>query len=304
MLAVLEKPPVNNAFEIQPLGPFSLQAAARFWGGFTPAAHGGADAEGHLHMAFAVEGTWSTVGVCVREANDSLLCEAYGDPEPDLDSVRRQTARILSLDVDGRGFPDIGKADPIAADLQRRYPGLRPVCFYSPYEAAVWAILSQRITMHQAAAIKTRLSEASGTLVSLHGQPMRAFPSPSVLAELDDEFSGLFGRKPDYLRAIARAALAGDLDGGYLRSLPDEVALARLRGLPGIGPFSAELILLRGAGHPDYLTLLEPRFRRAVADAYHFDHEPTDADLRRISDKWRPFRMWQTFLLRQNGAPR
>jgi DNA-3-methyladenine glycosylase II len=289
-----------SSFEIQPLGPFSLQAAARFWGGFTPAAHNGPDAEGHLHMALPVEaeGAWTTAGVCVRESNDTLICHVYD--YPDVEPVKRQVARILSLDVDGRGFPDIGKADPVAADLQRRYPGLRPVCFYSPYEAAVWAILSQRIGMRQAAAVKVRLSEALGQQVSIHGQPMRAFPAPQVLAELDT-FDGLFGRKPEYLRAVARAALSGDLDAASLRSLPDDEALARLRNLPGVGPFSSELILLRGAGHPDYLTLLEPRFRQAVASAYALDRDPTDDDLRRISDNWRPYRMWQTFLLRQHG---
>jgi hypothetical protein len=41
---------------LEPLGEFSLQAAARFWGGFTAANHSGLDAEGHLHMAFPVEG--------------------------------------------------------------------------------------------------------------------------------------------------------------------------------------------------------------------------------------------------------
>jgi DNA-3-methyladenine glycosylase II len=295
-MAVLEMPQLE--FEIQPLGPFSLQAATRFWGGFTPAAHDGPDADGHLHMAFAVEGAWSTAGVCVREVGTSIVCDVYGDPTPDADRIKRQTARILSLDVDGRGFPDIGKVDPVAADLQRRYPGLRPVCFYSPYEAAVWAILSQRISMHQAAATKLRISETFGGLVSIHGQPMRAFPPPSALLELE-HFPGLFGRKPEYLRGMARAALDGDLDGAYLRSLPDDAALAHLRDLPGIGPFSSELILLRGAGHPDYLTLVEPRFRQAVADCYGLDHQPTDTDLRRISDNWRPYRMWQTFLLRQ-----
>lgn len=141
------------------------------------------------------------------------------------------------------------------------------MCFYSPDEAATWAIISQRIAI----------------LLSLH------------------EVSGLFGRKLEYLHAVARAAQAGDLDAGYLGSLPDEVALARLQCLPGIGPFGAQLILLRGAGHPDYLTLVEPRFRQAVTQAYHLDHQATDEDLRRISDNWRPYRMWQTFLFRQHG---
>jgi DNA-3-methyladenine glycosylase II len=286
----------ETRFSLEPLGEFSLRAAARFWGGFTPAGHPDADADGHLHMAFPVEGSWANVGVCVREVDGELIGHAYGDVEVEI--VQRQTARILSLDVDGRGFADVGRRDPIAAELQQRFPGLRPVCFYSAYEAATWAILSQRVRMQQAAIIKTRLLEAHGELVSIHGQSMRAFPAPQVLAGLRD-FAGLFGNKVAGLRAIATAALAGDLDSAYLRSLPDAEALAQLQALPGIGPFSSQLILLRGAGHPDVLTFEEPRLRRAVTRAYGLDHDASDADLRRISEAWRPYRTWMTFLLRQ-----
>ncbi len=285
-----------STFSLEPLGPFSLRAAARFWGGFTPAAHSGLDGEGHLHMAFPVEGTWETAGVCVREVDGTIVGEVYGDV--DRERVERQTARILSLDVDGRGLPDIGRRDPVVGELVQRFAGLRPVCFYSPYEAATWAIISHRITMRQAAAIKGRLSEAFGESVSIHGQTMRAFPAPRALLSLT-EFPGMFAAKPTSLRAIAAAALEGDLDAAYLRSLPEEDALAHLRRLPGIGPFGAQLILLRGGGHPDFLTLVEPKFRQAVARAYRMDHEPTDAELERISDPWRPYRMWITFLLRQ-----
>src|SRR6266704_4741620 len=153
----------GTRFALEPLGEFSLQAAARFWGGFTPASHAGVDAEGHLHMAFPVEGSWTSVGVCVREVEGTLVGHMYGDDDTEV--VRRQTARILSLDVDGRGFSQLGKRDSVAADLQRRFRGLRPVCFYSSYEAATWAIISQRLRMQQAAAIKARLSEAYGEWV-------------------------------------------------------------------------------------------------------------------------------------------
>jgi DNA-3-methyladenine glycosylase II len=60
-------------------------------------------------------------------------------------AIRDQVARILSLDLDGSGFAAVGRADPVVAGLQRRYPGLRPVSFWSPYEAAAWAIIGQRI---------------------------------------------------------------------------------------------------------------------------------------------------------------
>src|SRR5947209_6983321 len=108
---------VHMRFEIAPLGSFSLQAAARFWGGFTPAAHAGLDAHGHLHMAFPAEGTWRSVGVCVRQAVDDgpLSGDVFGE-DVDVEAVQRQTARILSLDVDGRDFARIGKRDPRAGE--------------------------------------------------------------------------------------------------------------------------------------------------------------------------------------------
>src|SRR5262245_44353272 len=251
-------------------------------------------------MAFPVEGSWSSVGVCVRHVNSAVAGQVFGGSE-DVDTVRKQTARILSLDLDGRGYPHVGGRDPIAAKLQARYAGLRPVCFNSTYEVAVWAILSQRTQMRQAARVKERLREAFGELVDIHGLPMRAFPSPRMLLSVG-EAPGIPTAKLAWLHVVAQAALAGDLDAAHLRSLPDEEALARLREVPGIGPFSAELILLRGAGHPDYLTLLEACFRRAVEQPYGFDHLPTDRELRRISESWRPYRTWVTFLLRQGAG--
>src|SRR5207253_6639645 len=121
--AVVER---EAAFVLEPLGDFSLRAAARFWEGFTPASHTGLDAEGHLHMAFPVEGNWITVGVCVQQAPSAdLVVNVYGDV--DIDQIKDQTARVLSLDVDGRAFAEIGKRDPVAGEVLRRYPGLRPV---------------------------------------------------------------------------------------------------------------------------------------------------------------------------------
>ena len=289
------------AFQLEPRGPFALAAAARFWSSFTPAGRSPADAQEHLHLTFPVEGSWAPVGICLVQDGGAIAGTVYGDADPEL--ARRQTARILSLDVDGRAFADVGARDQVVAGLQRSHPGLRPVCFSSPYEAAAWAILSSRVQMRQAAAIKARLTAAFGEIVNLHGQTMPAFPAPRTIAGLD-QLPGVPDAKLARLRAVAEAALAGLLDSTYLRSLSDADALARLRTIPGIGPFSAELILLRGAGHPDYLTLLEPRFRRAVGEAYGLPAAPTDADLLRIAESWRPYRTWVTFLLRQDAERR
>ena len=61
-------------------------------------------------------------------------------------------------------------------------------------------------------------------------------------------FPGLFARKIEYLHGVAEAAVQGRLDAARLRQLAREDALEELKRLPGIGHFSAELILVRGAG--------------------------------------------------------
>jgi len=96
---------------------------------------------------------------------------------------------------------------------------------------------------------------------------------------------------------VAEAALAGRLDAAALRALPLDEAIARLRELPGIGPFSAELVLLRGAGHPDGFPTAEARLHDEMAHVYGLA-EPTVADLERVAESWRPFRTWVSVLLR------
>lgn len=169
--------------------------------------------------------------------------------------------------------------------------------FFSPYEAGAWALVSHRQRITQASKVKARMAEELGEPVDIHGDLHHAFPAPRRLAELD-EFPGLFGRKAEWLRALSVAAGEGTLDPDRLRALASEDALAQLEELAGIGPFSAELILLRGAGEPDHLPTAEPRLRRAVATAYEMESEPSEDELAELAERWRPYRTWVAVLLR------
>lgn len=280
------------------MGPYSLAASVRFLEGFAPAAYESSEAD-HLHLAFVTEGSAErgerVAGVCIRHQDETVVGEVFGEADPG--AVRSQMARILSLDVDGRGFPKVGERDPVVRRLQARYPGLRPVCFYSPYEAAAWALIGNRIRITQAARIKAWMAKMLGPSVEIHGEREHAFPGPSRLMRLR-RFPGLSGRKVEYLRHLASEALEGNLNASYLRSLPVEEALEELKELPGIGDFSAELILLRGAGEPDHLPTHEPRLVRAVAMAYGLNRPPTAEELRGIAERWRPYRTWVSVHLR------
>ena len=99
-------------------------------------------------------------------------------------------------------------------------------------------------------ALKARISEELGERVAICGEERVAFPAPGVVAELEG-LAGLPERKLATLRALAQAALQGALDGERLRALGGEAAVEELQRLPGVGPFTAQGIVVRGAGEPD-----------------------------------------------------
>ena len=295
-----------DTFTIDPVGPFSLSAAQDFAGGFAAGigAHGTATG---LLMTFPVEGWRDSAAVDVWQTPDGTIHgEAHGSD--DLETVRRQAARSLSLDHDGRGWAEVGTRDPVIGALQAQYDWLRPVCFYSAYEAATSFVIGQRIAMRQARVVKERLAEAYGDEVEIGGQVVRPFPRPQRLLEVPS-VTGLSQVKVDRLHDLARAALDGVLDTERLRALPETEALAQLQALPGVGPWTASGILLRGCGVADAVPMVDEISRNAVAALYGLAEPPDDATWTRISDVWRPYRMWATVLLhmawrrQQPGTP-
>jgi DNA-3-methyladenine glycosylase II len=265
-------------------GPWSLETSRAFWEGFTPAAlPSQAPTADVLRTVFVAEADWSRVETVVTQRPDEPDVAHLELSGPgDLDAAAVQVARFLALDVDATGWPDIGRRDPVVGDAQRRLQGLRPCGFHSPYEAAAWAVLSQRIRMTQAANLRR-------DLIARHGDD-GAFPSPHVLRDLDLD---LPGRKPEYLRAVADAALDGLLDGAALRAVPPEEALASVQEIRGIGPFAAELVVARGANAPDVFPANEGRLAAEMSDLYPAGVAPSD-----VAEGWRPFRTWASFHLR------
>jgi DNA-3-methyladenine glycosylase II len=157
-------------------------------------------------------------------------------------------------------------------------------------------VIVQRSSMLIASRIKQRIAERYGAEVVVDGRPYAAFPPPVTLLEAGG--MGLPAQKEEWLRGLARAALDGVLTTEHLRALPPEKALAELRALPGVGPFSAGLILIRGAGAPDAFPGDEPRLFAILREAYGLPEDAPPAAYRRLAEAWRPYRSWASFLFR------
>jgi DNA-3-methyladenine glycosylase II len=286
-------------FAVKPRGPFSLEEARRFLEGFTPAGHLPESRSGHLHLAVVPDGSDAVGGACVRADDGTVVVETFGPA--DSEATRRQVERMLSLDVDATGFAAVAERDPVVAELRAAHPGWRPASFPSPFEAGAWFLLSHRIRMSQAASVKARLRDELGESVEVDGEERRAFPAPERIVGLES-FPGVPERKWANVRALAHAALEGRLDGERLRAMPAEEAVADLQELSGVGPFTAQGIVLRGAGAPDLLALDEPRLAKAAALAYGLAAPPTREELAALAERWRPFRSWVQMLLRMKLA--
>ena len=288
-------------FTIEPKGPFSLERSADVINNFPPLRHQQATPQS-IVLGFVLDKAYSSVAVGLHQDPTTGVIHgtAHGAQARDrIDTIRNQVARILSLDIDATDYPSIAKRDPKLAKVMREYEGLRPVCFTSPYEAACWAVISQRIQKAQAAKIVAELIRAHGESIPLPHAQVRTsvFPRPDRLLDVS-VISGLAPVKLPRLHAIAKAALDGDkLDADTIRDLGPEEGPKSLRSLPGIGSFWASGIYLRACGVADVFPD-EPLSIAALGALHGLGDKPSSARLIQITNEYRPFRMWVAFLLR------
>ena len=284
-----------SVIELRFSGSFSLKRSAQVAG--ASAFVDGPDAE-PLVLAFGLDGDWRPVAVRIDQVAFNISATVLANPAdapPEL--IRNQLERVLSLTTDGSGFEAVGQRDPVIAAQQRRRPGLRPVLFPSPYDAAARAIIGHRIPVGRAADLARRISLQHGPSLPVGERLVHVFPAPRRLSELGP-VQGLSERKVEQLRGLGSAAASGWLDADRLNAMGLDAAMAHLQQLAGIGPFSAELILIRGVGDPDIFPNTEMRLQRAMAAAYDLGPAPDRMTLERIADVWRPYRSWAGFLLR------
>jgi DNA-3-methyladenine glycosylase II len=211
------------------------------------------------------------------------------------ESAKRRIAFWLSLDDDLRAFYRIAAGDRRFAPIVKALHGYHQVKFLTPFECASWAVLTQRNRSAIARGMRDRLVERLGPALDVNGIVYRAFPEPSRLARAsDDELQAVVRqqRRGRYLRAVAQA-----FDGVDAASLQDgdyDGIETWLRAIPGIGPWSARFILLRGLGRMERIDGVEGAAGRAFARVYGDRGEAAVARAAARYGRWRGY--WLHYL--------
>ena len=201
----------------------------------------------------------------------------------------------LDVNVQQSGVADpkarefLRRADPVLRKLIDARPDFHPRAWLDelpPLDAfgtLIFQVVGQQLSVRATRTIVSRLQERFGGRM----------PSPKEVLEGDPHelrASGMSNRKAATLRALAERFVDGRLDDKTLARLSDEEIEAALTEIPGTGPWTAHGFLIVALDRPDVLLSGDLALRRAVRDAYGFDHMPNEDEMAEIADRWRPYR--------------
>ncbi|MBA2518989.1 MAG: DNA-3-methyladenine glycosylase 2 family protein [Chloroflexia bacterium] len=253
--------------------PFDFSHSLAFIGSFAPAQPDQVTTATSLSKAFIVNGQAVAVRITATPAVTApeLTLSVHADAAISVELLATIIDRVrfyLGLDDDLRPFYAIARVDPAFAPVLARLHGYHQVKFPTPFENAAWAILSQRTRMPIARRVKHALTETFGQSIAVAGTTLWAFPEPAAIAAAPvADLERIIGndRKAHYLAAAASAF--ADVDETFLRHGPSDEVECWLRDIPGIGPWSASFILIRGLGRME-ATPVESELARAAARWY------------------------------------
>ncbi|OWR30010.1 DNA-3-methyladenine glycosylase [Saccharibacillus sp. O23] len=234
----------------------------------------------------------------------------HGGETPELRAAAADYVREwFGLDDDLRPFYGMARRDALLAPAVAAHAGLRLIGIPDLFEALVWSIIGQQITLGFAYAMKKRLVETYGEALPFETAPgeapYRLFPRPERLAALtpDDlrplQFSG---RKAEYVIGIARMMEEGRLSKSSLAETSEEEAREALLAIRGVGAWTADYVGMKCLRRASAFPATDAGLHQALRSGLNLGRKPLPAEIVQAAAPWRGheayavFYLWQTLL--------
>jgi len=212
---------------------------------------------------------------------------------PVLGAVLQSVRQMLDLDADPARIDPVLALLPVALRPGTRLPGV-----IDGFEAALRVILGQQVSVKAAHTLSSRLVSALGERLAepaagaAPGQLLtHLFPTAQAVAEASADTLGRLGivrQRVRAMQALAQAVASGSLV--LDRHAPLQATLQALLDLPGIGPWSAQLIAMRVLAWPDAWPASDIGLMHALGS-----RDP--AQIERMGQAWRPWRAYAVMRL-------
>jgi AraC family transcriptional regulator of adaptative response / DNA-3-methyladenine glycosylase II len=200
--------------------------------------------------------------------------------------------RLLDLDADPVSIDRQLGADPLLGPLVAARPGLRSPGCVDGTELLVRAIIGQQVSVAGAATVAGRLAamvdDGVGALPAADGSGVRMlFPSAAAIAALDADALPMPRARGRSLIGVCAAIADGriDIDLGADR---DELS-RQLQQMPGIGPWTAQYVVMRALGDPDVFMPTDLGVRHAL-ERLGVDASPAAATA--LAQRFSPWRSY------------
>jgi AraC family transcriptional regulator, regulatory protein of adaptative response / DNA-3-methyladenine glycosylase II len=221
---------------------------------------------------------------------DHVQCRLSVEDFRDLPAAIARCRRLLDLDADPEAVVDALSADDALATVIAKAPGQRIPRTVDEHELALRVVLGQQVSTAAARTHAARLAVAYGRTIDDPGGTLtHVFPSAGELTDIDPQHLALPKARQRTVIAMIEAMNTGalTLDPGCDWDRERSALLA----LPGVGPWTAEMIAMRGLGDPDAFPVTD----LGVVVAARRLGLPADAKpLAALSERWRPWRSYVT----------
>jgi AraC family transcriptional regulator of adaptative response / DNA-3-methyladenine glycosylase II len=200
----------------------------------------------------------------------------------DLAPAVGRVRRLLDLDADPTAIDESLAGDPSLAPMVAATPGLRVAGSVDAYETLVRAVVGQQVSVAGARTVLGRITAEIGQPSTIeHRELSHVFPSMERLATASASVFPMPRSRAETLQRCGQAALDGlvVLDPGADR----EAIIADLVALKGIGPWTANYVIMRGLGDPDVFLVTDLGVKHALAA---LDLDPAQ------SERWKPWRSY------------
>ena len=217
-----------------------------------------------------------------------------------IQEAREQTTRLLGADQDLAGFYSLAETDPHLAPVVRALRGLHVPQTATVFEGLVLAVLGQQISSHVARMLRTLFIETYGPSWQDDGTTYHAFPDPEAIAAVGVEglrSIKISARKAEYIIGIAKRVASGELDLEGLRHRPDEEVVRSLTGIRGVGPWTAQWLLIRSLGRTDGFPHGDLALQRGMGLLLKSGNPMGPEEALDYSRRWMPYRSYVTTYL-------
>ena len=212
----------------------------------------------------------------------------------------------LDIEKDLTAFYAFAKKEKLLRNPVKNAKGLRLIGIPNFTEAICWAVIGQQINLTFAYSLKKRLVENFGKTIIFKKKKYFLFPKAEVLAELTEEDLRPFQfsrSKAKYLIGVGQHISEGKINKNILQQLNYEEAKTKLIELKGIGPWSADYVLMKCFRHSTAFPIADIGIHHAIRNQMGWDRKPTIPEIENMIEHWSPqwmgyatFYMWHSLL--------